>query len=90
MPKVKDGIATHKVHDLKKCPLMVGKIHPIRIGNPNPIRNPKSRSCFLEIELFILNPIQIPVSMFDLYSSKFVHSLEVFDFGEQEYPFLFS
>ena len=41
---------------------IIGKNQPIKMGNPNPIKIANSRSCFLEISLFKINLIQIPVS----------------------------
>ena len=58
----------------------------VGIGIPNPIKNPNSRSCFTEIELFIINPIQISFSNFHRSLFLVVHFLKGFDFGEQVRP----
>ena len=61
----------------RKCPT-------IRIGNPNPISNPKSRSCF-EIGSFMINRVQIPASGFILFCFGLL-AFERIWFGGQERP----
>ena len=54
IPNINKGNPTQSVHILKKWPPIAGRIQPIRIGNPNPIRSPNSRNCFLLIVFFII------------------------------------
>ena len=63
-PKIKKGIPTINVQDLKSCPVIAGIINPMTRGKPIPIRSPNSRRFFFEFVIVIINLIQIPVAKF--------------------------
>ena len=90
MANINEIILTQIVQILKECPPNAGINHPIIIGNPKEIKKPNSRRTFFDIFSFIVNLIQIPVSIFHYFQIWADTLCRGFDFGELKYPFRFS